>query len=85
MATTVPQKGGRGMYAIDKCLDFVHENGDAKTDILVKSDTEEAMKLLVRSIQEERHESKTVVEEAPKKVQGRNGVVERAVQELEGR
>eukprot|EP00973_Karenia_brevis_P070721 9830665-Karenia_brevis.AAC.1 len=43
------------------------------------------MKLLIKSIQEERSESKTVVEEAPKKVKGSNGVVERAVQEMEGR
>eukprot|EP00973_Karenia_brevis_P074422 10339972-Karenia_brevis.AAC.1 len=85
MATTVLQKGGRGMFAIDQCLDFVHENGDAKVDILVKSDTEEAMKLLIKSIQEERNESRTVVEEAPKKVKGSNGAVERAVQEIEGR
>eukprot|EP00973_Karenia_brevis_P035987 4965050-Karenia_brevis.AAC.1 len=64
------------MFAIDKCLDFIHENGDAKVDILVKSGTEEAMRLLVRSIQEKRNESKTVVEEAPKKVKGSTGVVE---------
>eukprot|EP00973_Karenia_brevis_P071509 9936285-Karenia_brevis.AAC.1 len=76
MATTVPQKGGRGMFAVDKCLDFIHEHGDAKVDILAKSDTEEAMKLLVRSIQEERNESKTVVEEVPKGSKGSNGVVE---------
>eukprot|EP00973_Karenia_brevis_P011345 1536234-Karenia_brevis.AAC.1 len=78
MATTVPHKGGRGMFAVDRCLDFVDENRDAKVDILIKSDTEEAMKMLVRSIQEERVEGKTVVEEAPKKVKGSNGVVERA-------
>eukprot|EP00973_Karenia_brevis_P075336 10465822-Karenia_brevis.AAC.1 len=70
MATTVPQKGGRGMFAIDKCLDFTHENGDAKVEILVKSDTEEAMKLSVRSVQEERDESKTVVEEVPRGSKG---------------
>eukprot|EP00973_Karenia_brevis_P047713 6622857-Karenia_brevis.AAC.1 len=66
MATTVLQKGGRGMFATDKGLDFTDEHGDAKVDILIKSDTEEAMKLLVRSIQEERHQSKTVVEEVPR-------------------
>eukprot|EP00973_Karenia_brevis_P061864 8603686-Karenia_brevis.AAC.1 len=54
-------------------------------DILMKSDTEESMKLLARSRQEERREGKTVVEEAAKKVKGSNGVVERAVQEIEGR
>eukprot|EP00973_Karenia_brevis_P062492 8688756-Karenia_brevis.AAC.1 len=73
------------MFAIDICLDFVHEAGDAKVDILVKGDTEEAMRLLIKSIQEERSEAKTVVEEAPRKVKGSNGVVERAVQEIEGR
>eukprot|EP00973_Karenia_brevis_P085735 11893397-Karenia_brevis.AAC.1 len=62
------------MLAASRCLDFIDENGDAKVDILIKSDTEEAMKILVRSIQEERVESKTVVEEAPKKAKGSNGI-----------
>eukprot|EP00973_Karenia_brevis_P009954 1345236-Karenia_brevis.AAC.1 len=70
MATTVPQKGGRGMFAIDKCLDFIDENGDAKVDILIKNDTEESMKLLVRCIQEERPDNKTAVEEVPKGSKG---------------
>eukprot|EP00973_Karenia_brevis_P054476 7570308-Karenia_brevis.AAC.1 len=39
----------------------------------------------VGSIQEERKEGKTALEEAPKKAKGGNGVVERAVQEIEGR
>eukprot|EP00973_Karenia_brevis_P055762 7756782-Karenia_brevis.AAC.1 len=43
------------------------------------------MRMLIRSIQEERKEVKTVVEEAPKKVKGSNGVVETAVQEIERR
>eukprot|EP00973_Karenia_brevis_P002522 345118-Karenia_brevis.AAC.1 len=42
------------------------------------------MRLLIKSIQEEKNEAKTVVEEAPRKVKGSNGVVERAVQEIEG-
>eukprot|EP00973_Karenia_brevis_P038437 5300881-Karenia_brevis.AAC.1 len=54
-------------------------------DILIKSDTEEAMKLLVRCIQEERSGSRTNVEEVPKGSKGSNGIVERAVQEIEGR
>eukprot|EP00973_Karenia_brevis_P055456 7710532-Karenia_brevis.AAC.1 len=43
------------------------------------------MRMLIRSIQEERKKVTTVVEEAPKKVKGSNGVVERAIQEIEGR
>eukprot|EP00973_Karenia_brevis_P093081 12415550-Karenia_brevis.AAC.1 len=73
------------MFAIDKCLDFIDENGDAEVHMLMKIDTEEAMRLLVRSIQEERHQNKTVVEEVPEGSKGSNGVVERAVQEIEGR
>eukprot|EP00973_Karenia_brevis_P005098 700246-Karenia_brevis.AAC.1 len=75
MATTVPHKGGRGMFAVDKCVDLVGENGDSKRDILMKSDTEESMELLVKCIKEERHEGRTVVEEAPKKVKGSNRAV----------
>eukprot|EP00973_Karenia_brevis_P075945 10551627-Karenia_brevis.AAC.1 len=66
MATTVPHKGGRD------------EVGDGKRDILIKSDTEEAMKMLMRCVKEERQEVKTVIEEAPKKDKGNNGIVERA-------
>eukprot|EP00973_Karenia_brevis_P039426 5443632-Karenia_brevis.AAC.1 len=40
--------------------------------------------MLIRSSQKERRDSKTVVEETPKKVKGSNGLVERAVQEIEG-
>eukprot|EP00973_Karenia_brevis_P030232 4166631-Karenia_brevis.AAC.1 len=48
MATTVPQKGGRGMFAVDRCIDFIDEVGDSKRDILIKSDIEEAMRMLMR-------------------------------------
>eukprot|EP00973_Karenia_brevis_P057830 8050252-Karenia_brevis.AAC.1 len=43
------------------------------------------MKLLVKCIQEERPDNKTAVEEVPKGSKGSNGIVERAVQEMEGR
>eukprot|EP00973_Karenia_brevis_P052903 7353049-Karenia_brevis.AAC.1 len=43
MATTVPHKGGRGGFAVEKCLDFIDEAGDQSGDILIKSDTEEAV------------------------------------------
>eukprot|EP00973_Karenia_brevis_P088307 12245001-Karenia_brevis.AAC.1 len=42
IATTVLQKGGRGMFAVDKSIDFIEEVGDSKRDILIKSDAEEA-------------------------------------------
>eukprot|EP00973_Karenia_brevis_P043583 6039143-Karenia_brevis.AAC.1 len=85
MAVTVPHKGGRGIFAVDRCMGFIDEVGDSKRDILIKGDTEEAMRMLVKYVKEERHDVKTVVGEAPSKVKGSNGIVERAVQEVEGR
>eukprot|EP00973_Karenia_brevis_P080932 11228097-Karenia_brevis.AAC.1 len=72
MATTVPQKGGRGMFAVDRCIEFIDEVGDSKRDIFIKSDTEEAMRMLMRCVKDERSDVKTAVEEAPKKVKGSN-------------
>eukprot|EP00973_Karenia_brevis_P064006 8894933-Karenia_brevis.AAC.1 len=42
------------------------------------------MRLLVIVIKEDRVKGKTVVEETPKGVKESNGIVERAVQEIEG-
>eukprot|EP00973_Karenia_brevis_P038608 5327574-Karenia_brevis.AAC.1 len=41
--------------------------------------------MLMRCVKEERQDAKTAIEEAPEKVTGSNGIVERAVQEIEGR
>ena len=52
--------------------------------VIIKSDQENSANYLVREIVERRVENKTLVEESPKKSSGSNGVVERAVQEVEG-
>eukprot|EP00973_Karenia_brevis_P064971 9022824-Karenia_brevis.AAC.1 len=85
MAATAPQNGGRGMFAVDRCMDFIDEAGDSNRDILIKSDTEEVMRMLMRCVKEERRDVKTLIEETPKRVKGSNGIVERAAQEIEGR
>ena len=85
MATAVPQKGSVGMFAIDKVLEFVSECGDKNNPIIVKSDQENAIELLVEDVVNQRPEEKTFVEEAPKNSKGSAGLVERAVQEMEGR
>ena len=38
MATTVPNKGGGSKFAVDKCLEFIQENGDRENNIIVKND-----------------------------------------------
>ena len=86
MATAVPTKGfTMGKFVVDKCLDFIDENGDREMNIVVKTDQEPSIEYVVNDLVGERSEGKTVVEESPKKSSGSNGVVERGVQEIEGR
>ena len=90
MAEAVPVKGvGSGRFIVDRCLDFIKENGDAERDILIKTDQEPAIQLLIKEVVEARAEGKTLVEESPVKFtassSGSAGVVERAVQEMEGK
>ena len=84
MATTVPMKGSQGTFSVDKCKEFLEENGDSQGTVLVKTDQEPAIQGLIQGIVEARPEGRTVIEEAPKDSKGSNGEVERAVQEIEG-
>ena len=85
MAATVPSKGGTGKFGVDKCLDFIEENGDREGNIIVKNDQEVSMQYLINDLLVERAAGKTVLEESPVKSSSSNGVVERGVQEVEGR
>ena len=84
MATAIPTKGSTGRFSIDKVLEFVEEVGDSSAQIIIKSDQEPAIVSLAEDIVKAREEGRTVVEESPKQSSGSNGVVERAVQEVEG-
>ena len=87
MATVVPEKGSKGKFVADKVLDFIAECGNMKGDILIKTDQEPAIKYLVKDIVLERGDEpdcRTVVEESPVGSSGSNGVIERAVQTIEG-
>ena len=77
-------KGACGKFGVDKCLEFIEENGDGEGDILVKTDQEPAIQYLIKELVEARADGKTVVEESPVKSSGSNGVAERGVQEIEG-
>ena len=86
MASAVPMKGfTTGKFTVDKCLEFIDENGDREMSIVVKTDQEPSIEYVVNDLVKERSEGKTIVEESPKKSSGSNGVVERGVQEIEGR
>ena len=73
-----------GQFVIDKVMDMIDEVGDANQTIIMKTDQELSVKALVQDVVKEREDGRTVVEESPKESSGSNGVVERAVQSIEG-
>ena len=87
MATVVPMKGSSGRFAVDRALDFMEECGSRGGDFILKTDQEPATEYLVKDIAEARRDekgSRTIVEESPVRSEGSNGIVERAVQTIEG-
>ena len=85
MATAVPQKGASGRFVTDTILEFLKENGDGENSILVKTDQEASIRLLIKDLVDARGEGKTLIEEAPQgtgyqfESHGSNGAVERVV------
>ena len=84
MATAVPEKGGHGIYARDKILEFMEENGDKTGDVVVKNDQGTAIKLLTQDVADGGRVGKSLVDESRVERHESNGVAERAVVELEG-
>ena len=51
MAAAVPQKGYvEGRYAVDKCLEFIQENGDSENKIIIKSDQEASIEYVIKDL-----------------------------------
>ena len=69
---------------MDKCLEFFEENGDSEGAVILKSDQEPAMELLLKEMVEARPGGRTIVEGSLEQSTGSNGIVERAAQEIEG-
>jgi hypothetical protein len=84
MAATIPRKGSTGLFATQRCLEFINECGAAEAKILVKSDAEPAILALVSDIKKARVGLETIEETSPVGSSGSNGKVERAVQSVEG-
>ena len=84
MAAVVPAKGTSGQYAVKRVLEFIHECGAAEADVILKSDQEPAIEALVADIVKTRGGQITHVERSPVGSSGSNGVVERAIQSVEG-
>ena len=65
-------------------IEFIDEVGDATQPVIIKSDQEPSIEYHIKDVVAEREEGRTIVEESPVKSSGSNGIVERAVQSLEG-
>ena len=83
-ATTVPMKGSMGYFTVEKVKDMVDEVGDTAQTIIIKTDQEASVGCLVEDVVKDRELGKTIVEQSPAGSSQSNGVVERAVQGLEG-
>ena len=53
-ATACPEKGGTGKFHEDKMLEFIRECGDENNNIIVKSDPEASMKMLLKGLAQAR-------------------------------
>ena len=83
-AIEVPTKGADGSFAARKVVEFIEKCGNRDADIILKTDQKPAIKFLVDDVMKNRTGAKTILEMAPKRSKGSNGVVERAVQTVEG-
>ena len=82
-AVVVPAKGSTGRYAAKMVMELIMECGDKDRAIIIKSDQEPSIKFLVDDVCTARTGAQTIVEQAPVRSKGSNGVVERAVQSVE--
>ena len=86
MSTMVPAKG-RESFAVDRVTAFIEEIGYMHQDLIVKSDQESAVRAVVEEIGRARAATgsgKWIVEHSPVRSSQSNGIVERAVQSVQG-
>ena len=79
-AVVAPSKGSTGRYAVRMVVDPIKGCGDKDLTVIVKSDQEPAIKLLVDDVCMAMTGARTIVEQAPNGSKGSNGIVDRAVQ-----
>lgn len=84
MSAVVPRKGSTGAFAARRLNAFIKELGCEFVDITVKSDQEPALVSLIEDVRRLRTGARTFVEHSPVGASPSNGVVERAIQTVEG-
>merc|ERR1711867_276629 len=85
LATVVPDKSS-GKFVVERVIAFMREIGIAGVDVVVKTDQEPAMLKLRREIGIRKMEfgGRWIEEESPVGSSASNGMVERAIQSVQG-
>ena len=73
-AVVVPSKGSTGSYAARMVIELINECGDKDQDVILKTDQEAAIKLLVDDVCVNRTGARTIKECAPQGSKGSNGI-----------
>ena len=80
----VKEKGAADDYVIKRLMAFIKEVGYEAMPITLKSDQESAIKAVINKIILARSGQITMPEHSPVRSSGSNGVIERAIKEVEG-
>ena len=80
VSIVVPAKGTTGKYAASEVVHFLNEQGCSMTDIVIKSDQENAITYAVDDVCVARAGAEIINMDSPVGVKCSNGVIERAVQ-----
>ena len=85
LATAVPRKSA-GDFVVNRVMAFLKEIGVDKSDVIVKSDQEPAIMSLVDAVGKQKSlgGGRWIVEASPVGSHASNGLVERAIQSVEG-
>ena len=80
----VKEKGAVDMYVVKRIMAFLKELGYEGIKIIIKSDQESPIKAVIDKVMQLR-EGATVPEHSPVRSSGSNGIIERAIKEVESR
>ena len=79
----VQSKGLVSNYTVKRLMAFLREIGHHSNKIIIRSDQESPIKAVAEQLAKERGEAQTLLENSPVRSSGSNGIVERAIKEIE--
>jgi hypothetical protein len=80
----VKEKGATDDYVIKRGMAFMKELGYGGTSLILKSDQESSVQAVVAKLIKAREGLVTLPENSPVRSSGSNGIIERAIKDVEG-